>query len=360
MDNSKSEIQQIIKYVQTLEKRIKQLESKDAIILQTTAKDIYPKPLKLSVEELVNIYNDIPAILTEYIAPVNLAVNSWRAPSDNQIIVELSNQGNYWVILLENYTERIYYLVPNQEKKLRINRLESIKKIFQIQGEKKLENDNYTIIKPAILQIIPSGKEWEVIEKGVIYSGRKAPIDKLTKELEILTQTQEEIPSNLQTLLNSLEKLNKNNQEILAQINFVQRRLDKLEPEDIKWLELYHLEPEIFAKLGGESIKLKLTEETVNKLLRNSTNDVYLEKAEKGGEYILKQGKKGDYLFPDPQTIYDKRSLILTRLANLFITRGEIPAVCLGKDLKVVKPARLTKNNNNQWSLLQSGEINFK
>ncbi len=358
MNNSESDIQQITKYVQNLEKRVKKLESKDAIILQTVAKDIQPKSLTLSLEKLIDIYNDVPSILEEYVAPVSLTAKSWRSHSDNQIIVEKTHQGNYWVILLENFNEKKYYLLPNQGKKLKISRLTSIEKLFKIQGEKDLNNDNYTIIKPVLLNIMTSGQEWEIVEKGILYLGKTSPTQRLTQELEKLTENQEKMPSSLQALLNVLERLNKNNSELNIKLNYLEKRIQKLEPEEVKWVELYRLEPEKFATLAGGNTKLKLSEITVNKLLESSTKDIYLE-ADSGGQYLLKQGEKGLYLFPDPLGIFDKNSLILTRLANLFITHGEIPIASLGKDLKVIKPAKLSKINKNQWSLLESGEINF-
>lgn len=359
MSNSESDIQEIIKYVQKLEKRVKKLESKDAIILKSVPKDIQPKPLKISPEKLIDIYNDVPSILEEYVAEVSITAQSWRSHSEDKTRVEKSIGGNYWVILLENFNEKKYYLLPNQSKKLRISRLRSLNNMFKIQGEKDTNNDNYIIIKPALLNMIPSGKEWEIIEKGILYLGKTSPTQKLTTELEKLTENQETMPSSLQGLLNVLEKLNKNNNELKIKLNSLEKRIQKLEPEEIKWVELYHLEPEKFATLGGGNTKLKLTETTVNKLLQSSTKDIYLE-ADSLGQYLLKQGEKGLYLFPDPLGIFDKNSLILTRLANLFITHGEIPIASLGKDIKVIKPAKLTKINNNQWSLLESGEMNFE
>ncbi|AFZ53295.1 hypothetical protein [Cyanobacterium aponinum] len=358
MTNSESDIQEIIKYVQKLEKRVKKLESKDAIILKSVPKDIQPKPLKFSPEKLIDIYNDVPSILEEYVVEVSITAQSWRSHSEDKTIVEKSIGGNYWIILLENLDEKKYYLLPNQSKKLRISRLRSLHNMFKIQGEKDTNNDNYIIIKPALLNMIPSGKEWEIIEKGILYLGKTSPTQKLTAELEKLTENQETMPSSLQGLLNVLEKLNKNNNELKIKLNSLEKRIQKLEPEEIKWVELYHLEPEKFATLGGGNTKLKLTETTVNKLLQSSTKDIYLE-ADSLGQYLLKQGEKGLYLFPDPLGIFDKNSLILTRLANLFITHGEIPIASLGKDIKVIKPAKLKKINNNQWSLLESGEINF-
>lgn len=358
MNNSGSDIQQIIKYVQNLEKRVKKLESKDAIILQTVAKDIQPKPLKLTLEKLIDLYNDIPAILEEYIAQVSITAKSWRSPSSEQVIVEKSIGGNYWVILLENIDEKKYYLLPNQSKKLRISRLKSMEKLYKLQGEKDLNNDNYIILKPALLKIMSSGKEWEIVEKGILYLGKTSPTQRLTQELEKLTENQETIPASLQGLLNVLEKLNKNNNELNLKLNALDKRIQKLEPEEVKFVELYNLEPEKFANILGITTKLKLTEVTVNKLLQSSTKDIYLE-SDSSGQYLLKKGEKDLYLFPDPLGIFDKNSLILTRLANLFITHGEIPIASLGKDLNVIKPAKLKQINNNQWSLLESGEINF-
>lgn len=117
MTNSESDIQEIIKYVQKLEKKSKKLESKDAIILKSVPKDIQPKPLKFSPEKLIDIYNDVPSILEEYVVEVSITAQSWRSHSEDKTIVEKSIGGNYWIILLENLDEKKILFITQSEQK---------------------------------------------------------------------------------------------------------------------------------------------------------------------------------------------------------------------------------------------------
>lgn len=355
--NNDPELHKIFNYVQKLEKRLIDLESKEAIIVEGSLKNQQPKPLQLSLDKLIDLYNDVPHILTEYAIEVSLTAESYQQKTNKQVILEKVIRGNYWVILLENIEEKSYYLLPNGNKKLRIYKLKTIDNLFIIKGEKNLNTEEFTLVKPAFLEILPSGKEWQILEKGELYIEKKSSASKLVSALEKIAENETIFPQNLEKLLIILEKLNQGNSTINAQIKLLDERLQKLEPDDGKFINLYSQNPQKFAQLEGGSKRLKVTKQTIKDFLQNTMNSVYLEINEEG-EYLLKKGDKDEYLFPDPLLIFDKMTLVFARQGKLFQIKNEIPIAILGKDIKIKKPAKV-RRNGDVWLLIESGEISL-
>lgn len=352
MDNN---LEKIYNYVQKLEKRITELEQKDAVIITGHLETKNCKPLDISVEKLIDIYNNVPQILTEYAVEASLTAETYRQQSDGKTIFEQTVRGNYWVILLEEALEKQYYLVPNGNIKIRLYRVESIKSSFDLKGEKVIDASEFTLLKPALISIYPNGKQWKLDKKGLLNIGKYSPAQKLVSEIEKLSNNEAEIPSSWQELLTLLEKFNQNKSEIQAQIQSLKNRLIKLEPEYSQLINLYNDEPHHFSTAGG-SQRVKVTDMTMNTFLQGKPHPIYLESNELG-EYIIKKLGKQEYLFPHPDTLFDKMAInFIHNQGRLFVCKGEIPIAIIGKDMKIEKPARVEKKQD-QWLLVESGEI---
>jgi hypothetical protein len=359
--SNNSELEKIITYVQKLEKRLKQLESKEAIIVQGFLQNQQPKPLKISVDKLINLYNDIPHILTEYAIEVSLTSQSYRQKSLNQnIILEKVIKGNYWAILLvENIEEKKYYLLPNGNRKIRIYKLQTINNLFNLKGLKNSNEEEFILIKPCQLNILPSGKEWGIKEKGELLIGKKSPLQNLTLELGKLTKNEKEIPASLQQLLNILTKINQDNSQLIKEIKLLDNRLQNLEPTYSKLINLYSKNPDNFANLEGGYTKLKFTQDTINQFLQNNPDTINITlEVNPMGEYLLKKINGEEYLFPDPQLLFDKMTLTLAHYTKLLLAENEIPIATVGKNITIKKPAKLRKNGNI-WTILESGKVHY-
>lgn len=162
-----ADLSQIWTYLQQLESRLRQLESQKTI--SPPAGLSPPKPLKIPLEELVDIYNDVPRIFEEYATPVSLTADSYRGKNPNQIVVEISPSGNYWILLLDNPIEKQYLLVLNPLRRIRVDNKHSINLLFDLPpGFKTTEGGNLYLDKPAVLKILPSGNQWLLQNKGIL------------------------------------------------------------------------------------------------------------------------------------------------------------------------------------------------
>ncbi len=351
------DLEKIFSYVQKLEKRITKLESEKAIIVHGHLASQSAKSLTISLNQLINVYNDVSHILDVYAVTVSLSADSYRQQVKDQVILNQVTRGNYWVILLENEEGKNYYLLPNANIKLRIYRLKTISNLFAIKGENDGKQEEFTLIKPAKLEILSSGNEWRIKEKGELFLGKKSSTQRLVSELEKFTAHEDKIPASLQQLLKILTKINQGNSQLAKEIELLDSRLQKLEPQYVRLINLYYKNPQKFAQLEGGSQRLKVTKQTIKDFIQNTMNSVYLEVNE-AGEYLLKKGEKDEYLFPDPLLIFDKMTLLFARQGKLFIIENEIPIAILGKDMKIKKPAKVRKNGD-VWLLIESGEISL-
>ncbi|NCO75498.1 MAG: hypothetical protein GW795_09875 [Cyanobacteria bacterium] len=352
-----TELEKIITYVQKLEKRITKLESEKAVIINGNLANKSPKSLEISLTQLIDFYNDVSHILDAYAVTVSLSEESYRKQTEGKIILNQVNKGNYWVILLENDEGKNYYLLPNGNIQLKIYRLKTINYLFLLRGEENNKEEEFTLVKPAMLEILPSGNEWQIKQKGELFLGKKTAIKKIVLGLQNLTNNEDKIPASLEQLLTVLEKLNQGNSQLAKDIKFLDNRLKKLEPAYVEYLNLYYENPVKFAESEGGFTKLKLTKDTVKNFLENKINNINLE-ANSQGEYILKKVNNEEFLFLDPQIIFDKMTLKLANYTKLFIADNEIPVAVSANNILIKKPAKLRKNGDI-WLLIESGEISF-
>jgi WD40 repeat protein len=167
-----------------------------------------PKALRLSEEKLINLYNYAPQILREYAVPVSVTAETYQKKTNN-IDLEYGINGYYWVILSEQNFSKNYYLFPNGDKKINFYRLENqIESLFTIKGNISAQDHNFTLEKSAQIEILPSGKIWQLITKGIIEIEEKSAAKELLLELAKITNLQGEIPATLQELLTLLKTYN--------------------------------------------------------------------------------------------------------------------------------------------------------
>ncbi len=203
--DNESQLEPIYDKIQQLDKKLQNLEkSSQKVIVTGGKKDFQPKPLFVSQEELINLYNYLPNILLEYITPVSITADTYRAKTNNNIYLEYNLNGHYWVILTEYESHKNYWLVPNANRKNNFHRLQDrIKSLFIIQGD--LNSYNYTLEKLAGIEILADGLKWYLIEKGYLQIGKTSPIEQLIKKLEKLKTENGEIPQNIIGLVESID-----------------------------------------------------------------------------------------------------------------------------------------------------------
>lgn len=245
---NKQELESIYQKIQALDKKCQELEKANQRIIVTGSKsNPQPKPINISEEELINIYNYTPQILAEYAVTVSITADTYRKKTQGNIYLEYTNNGYYWVILREQNKEIFYHLVPNLDRTLKLYRLQNqLKSLFIIQGEIDSNNNNFTIEKLANVQILASGYSWQLMDKGIIKIGIFSPINKLLNELQKINTQSGKIPNNITNLLSLIKEDHQN----LGILQDQQKKVEKYVFETInKFLELKNKLEESIKKL---------------------------------------------------------------------------------------------------------------
>ncbi|MEM8778708.1 MAG: hypothetical protein AAGF26_07535 [Cyanobacteria bacterium P01_G01_bin.49] len=233
--------------------KIEDLEDKLEDLVQCLAQGYYPTKLvsavrvtralelkkiptlKVSVEELIDVYNNVPHILSNSAATVSVATADI---SRAEITLEKSTRGNYWVIATEQASQK-YWLLPNGEieyqnlyKKL-FNKysINTIRKLFEY-DDLELSADKHLIIEqPAQVKFIPNGQKWKLEQLGKIEFGINSRLYQL-KTLEHINQQHQQLKlyvnklqSEITQLKASLDKSQIERKTIEQQINLLSEQI---------------------------------------------------------------------------------------------------------------------------------------
>ena len=125
--------------------------------LRTTPVIIAP----IAEPDLVKIYNQDPKQLLDRINEVSLK----PADSTNQSkpTLQMSRNGNYWLIFGQ---ESNCWLTPKMKLIIDPYRYETIKTIFTCEGYQAAGSREFTLVAPARVVTLPSGREWRLREPG--------------------------------------------------------------------------------------------------------------------------------------------------------------------------------------------------
>ena len=223
---------------QEVDKKLKELEISTQRVIVTGGKsNPQPKPINISEEELINIYNYAPQILAEYGTSVSVTADTYRGDNNENIYLEYTNSGYYWIILIENENGKSYYLVFNGDRKINFNRLKNqIESLFIIQGDVSSISNNFSIEKLCKVDILPGGESWQLKAKGDIRS-KISPANQLLEELEKLTNKEGKIPKNIQDLIKLLNEHYNSNLQTQDKQNLLEQNLSEITGEliDIKY-----------------------------------------------------------------------------------------------------------------------------
>lgn len=199
------ELEAIYSKFHDIDKQLNKLEKATQKVIITGGKyHPQPKPININEQELINLYNYTPQILSIYATPVSINAQTYRQKEPEQIALEYTISGYYWVILLENQEGKHYYLVPNGNLKINFSRLKNyLELLFLLQGDFVDNGNEFVLRKLGKLEILPSGETWILKQKGEIFS-KISPSDLLLKELEKFKDNEDKIPDNLDKLLTIL------------------------------------------------------------------------------------------------------------------------------------------------------------
>jgi predicted nuclease with TOPRIM domain len=185
--------------------------------------------IEISTSQLVQIYNEAVNLLAGYAIKVSLTAESYREPNASEIILETSDRGNYWVIATIEQKEQKYWLVPNGKILLDIHRLKTIQTLFQLEGKHSSSEAEFYLQQPAILSLLPNGRQWRLEEQGILVFGKYSKLsENISDRLRIEINNQilpliDKLRSNQQALISTVERSNTQVSQLESQLNKVQQ-----------------------------------------------------------------------------------------------------------------------------------------
>ncbi|GCL35227.1 hypothetical protein SR1949_03190 [Sphaerospermopsis reniformis] len=182
-------------------------------------------PLNISELELIEVYNNVPKVLLKNSIIAELTAKSYREDNQNQpVLLEKDENGKYWIIVSN---QNNIFLLPSINIKLHIHKLKTVEKLFDFRGITPTVDTHFLLIKPARVSSLPSGKEWKLLEKGILEFTNDISGVSFRSYLDIDEQ-QNQVKNNLEKNNLELEKINNELDELklhLQQLQEVNKNL---------------------------------------------------------------------------------------------------------------------------------------
>jgi tetratricopeptide (TPR) repeat protein len=129
-------------------------------------------PIDVPAHNFVDLYNDLPNILTGYAIDATLSDESYREPDVSQITFERLDRGTYWIFPTDRIgIQGAAWLVPNPLKDIKIDRNKSLNFSFDIDSSS--DSNMLLLTKPALVQILANSDRltWKLTERGELRTG---------------------------------------------------------------------------------------------------------------------------------------------------------------------------------------------
>jgi hypothetical protein len=180
-------------------------------------------PLNISESELIEVYNNVPKVLLKNSIIAELTAKSYREDNPNQpVFLEKDENGKYWIIVSN---QNNIFLLPSINIKLHIHKLKTVAKLFDFRGITPTVDTHFLLIKPARVSSLPNGKEWKLLEKGILEFTNHVSGVSFRSHLD--TDEQEnQVKKNLQKNNLEIEKINN-------QLHDVKLHLENLQQENL-------------------------------------------------------------------------------------------------------------------------------
>jgi hypothetical protein len=414
------------KLLESLFKKLNQLENNFEELNKCLAKGTYPikltnavkitesfipikiNPINISPTQLVETYNEVVNLLSGYAITVSLTPESYRQLNQNQIILEKSDRGNYWLLATLEKEQYKYWLVPSPKINFNIHKLKTIQTLFQLEGESSSLVTEFSLQQPATLSLLPNGKEWRLDKPGILVFGKNSQsislkVDLLNKSSnEAQVKINEQIASTLATFTSTVEQLNSKVIQLESQLNTLKQTYnqekqdwlaeketwqqiqeatitqaekvnswlgkvmqegkqtipkhlnsEKAEPKDnlTEFRRIYRQDRKII--LDRLIAKVSITVEALENILLGNSEKIILQNAVDGKYWIIEYSNTY-YLIPQE---------------NIKITHGNLNVLQALFDycgyyseyshLELIKPAQVSKISSTHWVLEERGKLEF-
>ncbi len=286
----------------------------------------FPK-WSLFADEIVDKYHNNTQWLESKVIKVSLLSESLIQKANDSFVFNLDKKGNFWIIAT---TDENYYLLPKDNFRINAFNYDTLKKIFRCDGYSTDSNNQFALIEPAKVSLVPSGKQWIFTQLGI---------------LNFHSITAEEPHSKVDTNLEQVQSNQTDNNEI--------EQLDKLFTSSYNKKPSFLIEHAISVSETLESKKQRALGTSQSAIFQSDTSGKY---------WIISTKSSVIYLVPQWDIKISGEDVI----TMLGIFEFHNYKAAYASKFKLIKPAKvsiLSQGENwvmvnlRQWVLIQSGVI---
>ena len=178
--------------------------------------------LTFNVSEIINIYNCYPGLLKDKTTGVSLVQDT--SGKANSVLLEKSNNGNYWLLTIPLQNKPKYFLLPQPNVTFSEHKLKYFNKLFTCEGSYDHPKQPFTLDRLAELKLTSIPDQWALVTKGQItFVEELSQVWLLQSQIEHL---QTEI-ANLSNTLNHTQSEYQKSQTTIKEKNQTIENLDK-------------------------------------------------------------------------------------------------------------------------------------
>ena len=206
--------------------------------------------LDLSPKKLIDIYNDVPSVLTAYTIEANITPAAFLASDPTQVIFVRENRGNYWILPMKTAPEYAW-LLPNPNRRITLGRLQSLPLAFDFDhANAMVELSSIGLTTLTLIKALPTQPPtWQVMQRGRL--GNMRPTEKPDNH-SFLDAT---LPTEVRQLSRDLEKLKKSlggtDNPIDSKLSALQQKMQSIDHQGSTALE--RLQTQYDAQLADQS-----------------------------------------------------------------------------------------------------------
>jgi formylglycine-generating enzyme required for sulfatase activity len=223
--------------------------------------------LDLSPKKLIDIYNDVPVILTAYTIEANITPESFLASDPSQVVFGRENRGNYWILPMKTAPEYAW-LLPNPNRRITLGRLQSLPLAFDFDpANAMVEICSIGLTTLTLIKALPTQPPtWQVMQRGRL--GNMRPTEKQADHSFV----EPTLPIEVRQLSRDLEKLKKSlggtDNSIDSKLSALQKKLQLIDHQGSFALE--RLQTQYDAQLADQSAIITKIAQKLTDLRSNS------------------------------------------------------------------------------------------
>lgn len=191
---------------------------------ENSQKLVEPLLLDIPLSQLMDLYREVPQVLTAYATTVGVTEETVLAPDHTPVILKKNSGGAYWVIRLKSFGE---LLLPRPVSILRRRSLASLGLLYDIDGPQDSQIAEFVVVESAHLETLKRQQRWQLIQRGKLKFGEVPEQFRWQEQLRQIAANHAQLQGEHHQLLELLTQLQHSNaaaQDLRAWIQTCQQQ----------------------------------------------------------------------------------------------------------------------------------------